>query len=282
MQILKRMITLLMVALMSASCSSLFYWPTSALYSDPWQEDIPYENIFFESEDGTLLHSWLLKHKGQEKSKGLITFFHGNAQNLTSHAPILAWLTYHGYDVFIFDYRGYGLSEGSPSPSRIELDARAALAYSTKLLERRGAPRWILYGQSLGGAILAKAIANSSLQARADLLILDSTFASYYDLAREKLADAPILYPFYPLLPFLIPDKYDSRPHLKNIHLPTLVIHGDADPIIPESHARDIYDNLKTQKWLWIVPNSRHIECFFVNGGELKQRFISFLEEDRS
>lgn len=278
MHTLRRTILLSLIALVSASCSSLFYWPTSALYSDPWQEDIPFENIFFESEDGTLLHSWLLKHKGEGKSKGLITFFHGNAQNLTSHAPILAWLTSHGYDLFIFDYRGYGLSEGSPSPSRIELDARAALAYSTKLLARLESPRWILYGQSLGGAILAKTIAESSLQARADLLILDSTFASYYDLAREKLLDAPILYPLYPLLPFLIPDQYDSRPHLKEIKIPTLVIHGDSDPIIPEHHARDIYDNLKTRKWLWIIPKSRHIDGFFVNGGELKQRFISFLE----
>ncbi len=282
MHILRRTILLSFMALMSASCSSLFYWPTSALYSDPWQEDIPFENIFFESEDGTLLHSWLLKHKGQGKSKGLITFFHGNAQNLTSHAPILAWLTSHGYDLFIFDYRGYGLSEGSPSPSRIELDARAALSYSTKLLERLEGPRWILYGQSLGGAILAKTIAESSLQERADLLILDSTFASYYDLAREKLLDAPVLYPLYPLLPFLIPDQYDSRPLLKEIKIPTLVIHGDSDPIIPEHHARDIYDNLRTRKWLWIIPKSRHIDGFFVNGGELKQRFISFLEGEKN
>ncbi len=275
---------LLLIVLMSllSSCSSLFYWPTSALYSDPWQEDIPFENIFFKSEDGTQLHSWLLKHKGAQNSKGLVTFFHGNAQNLTAHAPIVAWLTSHGYDVFLFDYRGYGLSEGSPSPSRIELDARAALEYSQEILKRLGGPRWIVFGQSLGGAIAAKTMASSPYQARADLLVLDSTFPSYYNLAKEKLSEAPLLYPFYPLLPFLIPDQYDSGPHLAEIKIPTLVIHGESDRVIPQIHGQQIYDKLRTQKWIWIIPNSHHIEGFFVNKGELKQRFISFLADLKS
>lgn len=279
---LQRLLTLICCLLLCTSCSSLFYWPTAALYSDPWQEDIPYENIFFKSEDGTLLHSWFLKHKGEGSSQGLVTFFHGNAQNLTSHAPIVAWLTKYGYDVFLFDYRGYGLSEGKPSPSRIELDAREALRYSQVLLERLGNPKWILLGQSLGGAILAKTIAESPLQERASLLVLDSTFSSYYDLAQEKLLGAPLLIPLYPLMPFLIPDQYDSWPHLDKIKIPTLVIHGLADKVIPASHGQEIYDKLKTLKWYWPIEDAHHIEGFFVHDGELKQRFISFLNDLKS
>lgn len=266
--------------LMNASCSSLYYWPTSALYGDPWEHDIPYENIFFKSSDGTRLHAWLLKHKGSGESKGLITFFHGNAQNLTSHAFILSWLTSHGYDLFIFDYRGYGLSEGLASHSRLPLDAQAALEYSHTLLKKHSYPHWILYGQSLGGAVLARALVDYKDHSDADLLVLDSTFSSYLDLAKDKMRGVWLLYPLLPLAPFLISDEYASAPHLGKITTPTLVIHGERDLIIPAKFGSQIYERLNAVKWYWKLPDAGHIDGFFIESEKLKPRFLAFLEQN--
>lgn len=269
----------LFIFLLLSSCSSLYYWPTGALYSDPWEQDISYQNIFFKTLDGTQLHAWHLKHDKDVKKKGLITFFHGNAQNLTSHAPILSWLTKNGYDLFIFDYRGYGLSEGSPSQSGLYQDALSALNFSHDLLENEK-DEWILYGQSLGGAVLARALVDFKNQERADLLVLDSTFSSYRNLAREKMKGALILYPFIPLAPFLISDEYASSSTLKDIHTPTLVIHGLKDSIIEAKFGEEIFNKLTTPKWYWALPEGGHIDGFFINKEELKGRFLNFLSQN--
>lgn len=269
----------LLILLLLSGCSSLYYWPTSALYSDPWEQDISYQNIFFKTPDGTQLHAWHLKHDKDVKKKGLITFFHGNAQNLTSHAPILSWLTKEGYDVFIFDYRGYGLSEGSPSQSGLYQDALSALSFSHDLLEGHK-DQWILYGQSLGGAVLARAWVDYEDQARGNLLVLDSTFSSYRDLAREKMKGALILYPFIPLAPFLISDEYASQNYLKDIRTPTLVIHGLKDHIIEAKFGGEIFNHISAPKWYWKIPEGGHIDGFFVAEQELRGRFLDFLGQN--
>ena len=113
-----------------SSCSNLFYQPNKFLYSDPHQFKYQFTNVKIPSTDGVVLHAWHFKNISKIKTKGVVLFFHGNAQNISSHYYSIAWLSKHGYEVVVVDYRGYGLSTGKPNQKGVNQDALAALKYS--------------------------------------------------------------------------------------------------------------------------------------------------------
>ena len=100
---------------LSSCAQQAFYYPDHADYGTPAQAGLQHEDIFFQSEDGTRLHGWFIPAQnagGLIPARATIIHFHGNAQNLSAHKEAVQWLPAHGYNVFLFDYRGYGLSEG--------------------------------------------------------------------------------------------------------------------------------------------------------------------------
>lgn len=112
---LKRVIVffvLIAVACCFSACTSLYFYPLKTMYSTPAMGGIDYETAIFSSRDGTTLSAWLLKTK--QPRKGVIYFLHGNAENISTHIASVYWLPEQGYDVFLLDYRGFGLSEGEP------------------------------------------------------------------------------------------------------------------------------------------------------------------------
>ena len=169
-------------------CSSVFYFPTSYFYADPKKHDINYKDIDFISTDGTKLHGWLLSSDKTKKKKGLILHFHGNAHNLTCHWMNLGWLTKSGYDIFIFDYRGYGLSKGQANQQGLNKDSIAALNWAYE--KQKSYPKFIVYGQSLGGAVSMRALKDFEHRDEIDLFVLDSTFISYQSIAFDKVKNA--------------------------------------------------------------------------------------------
>ncbi|MEO0335657.1 MAG: CocE/NonD family hydrolase, partial [Pseudomonadota bacterium] len=124
---------LLFLVLLSASlisgCSSFYYHPTKYKYVDVTKMKSEPENIFISAKDGHKIHGWLRK-TSQEKPKGVIVQFHGNAQNLTSHFLYLFPAPERGYHHIIFDYRGYGRSEGSADPENTVSDGKAVLRWA--------------------------------------------------------------------------------------------------------------------------------------------------------
>lgn len=257
-----------LLLLFQTSCSHVFYYPDKNIYATPQKQNPPIEyeeNIRIQSQDGTSLHAWLLKKSSQyKKPLGLVVYFHGNAQNITAHFKHLSWLTQAGYDVFIFDYRGFGLSDGTPNQEGIYWDALAALNYTWELSQNKKYPKYILYGQSLGGIILSRALVDFKHKDKVNLTVLDSTFLSYQKLARVKLSQGWLTWPLQWLAYLLISDDYASKDRIKELNAKTLVIHGTTDFVVPWKFGKEIYDSLESKnKIFWSLEEGQHIDVFY-------------------
>ena len=209
--------------------------------------------------------------------------FHGNAQNLSSHYLAVSWMVRHHYDVWVWDYRGYGLSQGEAQSAGIYKDSLKALAYGHKLISERRIKdkkqRFILIGQSLGGNILMRALEDSPYREDTNLLVIDSSFLSYKELARDKLASVWLFWPLQHLAYLLITDKYAPQDHLQRIQIPTLVIHGKKDHVIPFSYGKEIYDSLSTpKKWFWAIEEGRHISTLGSGKGGYDEKLIKLID----
>ena len=144
------------LALALGGCSGLFYQPTSIDYFDPGSIGFHHRDIDVPVPSGHRIRLRYLRHLG-DSTRGLVVHFHGNAENMTSHFRSVAWLGIHGWDLLLVDYSGFGASEGEPSPAQTVEDALVALDWAADSLlpGRRG--RLVLYGQSIGGAVLLRA-----------------------------------------------------------------------------------------------------------------------------
>jgi fermentation-respiration switch protein FrsA (DUF1100 family) len=174
---------------------------------------------------GERLHGWWIA--GREPALGHLLFCHGNAGNIGDRVLNAALLMAAGFDVLLFDYRGYGHSTGRPDEQGTYRDAHAALA---ALLARQSVDRDRVFylGESLGGAV-ALALA---VECPPRGLILQSTFTSIRDAARAH-------YPFIPTV--LTPDAYPSLRPIRRLRAPLLVLHGDRDTIVPLAHGRALF-----------------------------------------
>lgn len=264
-----------------SGCTSLFYQPTRILYATPEQANIKHKDVFFDSSDGKRLHGWYLQHQGPKKAKGLITFFHGNAQNLSAHFYVLSWLTKHQYDVFIFDYRGYGLSVGEPSPEAVNQDALAALNKSVEFLQKKKIPKWIVHAQSLGGMIAMRAMEDFKDKDKISLLVLDSTFDSYDDIAFDKLSDYWFTFIFSPLGPLLVSDSMAPDSFFSSYKGKVLVTHGDKDEIIPMKFGERIFKKLETpNKTWWPIAGAVHIQGLSPEAPEIdRYKYLKILDQ---
>lgn len=174
-------------------------------------------DIFFESEDGTALHGWWMPH---EEAKLTVVYCHGNSGNIAERVDVFQQLLRLKFNVFAFDYRGYGRSAGSPSESGVFADVRAALDYTAEFL----AP-WhetVLFGHSLGGAIAVDGALNRPEIAG---LVVQSSLTQASDMARH----------FYPDLPvhLLSRNAFRSIEKVPRLTMPKLFIHGREDLTIP-------------------------------------------------
>lgn len=257
-------------------CSSFFYFPSKIFYADPKKSGIDYRDVDFKSTDGTDLHGWFIFDKLKTKKKGLVLFFHGNAQNLTSHWLNIGWMVKEGYDVFIFDYRGYGLSKGQANQQGLNKDSLAALAWAHG--RAKDYPKFIVYGQSLGGAVSMRALQDFDYRSDIDLFVLDSTFISYQKIAFDKLRHAGILIPFSPLAYILVSDEYAARDFVREIDIPTLVIHGKRDPVVPYKFGQEIFRELTVKKkWWWSIEDGTHTDVFYPHHKSYRVKFLKLL-----
>lgn len=266
-----------MLLFILTSCTSLFYQPADHQFYKPEAFKLAYQDIYFKSSDGTRLHGWFFKAKG--KPKGTIVQFHGNAENISSHFLNLAWLINEGYNLFTFDYRGYWLSEGKANPDGVYLDSLSALHKSLELHEESGGGKFVVFGQSLGGAIALRAIPDFKERKEISLIVQDSTFSSYEDIAVDKLRSVWFLWPFSPLGYLLISDKYSSEEVFDKITQPTLVITGGKDEVMPSKFGKRIYKKIATKrKWYWHVESAPHISSFHVEQGRWRKEFLALLD----
>ena len=265
------------------SCTHFFYHPDSFLYFDPKVVGYPYKDVFFKSKDGTKLHGWYFKNL-TKKTKGTVMQFHGNAQNISSHSASLVWMIKNGYNLFTFDYRGFGLSKGEPSPEGIHEDALAALkhAYESHQLQNKGENKFIIIGQSLGGAIATRALKDFKHKNAVDLLVLDSTFASYKDVAFRALKRRPMTMILSPFAYLVVSDTYSPEKHFESLGIRTLVIHSKRDKMVTFKNGEDVYELLKKSEGnitdFWVTEDPHHINFFSIVNKENQRKFLFLLD----
>lgn len=278
-------------SLLFTSCTHLFFQPSRELFYAPETLRIPYREIFFESQDGTHLHSWYFYHRSARPSKGLVLQFHGNGENLSSFYTTLVWLTQHDYDLLSFDYRGYGRSQGEPDQKGVNSDCLAAMIEALNLwqenlknghtlaLAQNGG--LIFYGQSLGGALLLRAFHDAPAEVRKHLklMVIDSSFVNYKSLAREKLSDFWLTWPLQWLAYLLVSNDFSPEDFIAEVApKPLLVIHGAKDQVVPIEHGREIFKLAKEPKNFWEIPEGEHIDSMTRHGGVYQKKFLEFLD----
>ena len=257
-------------------CTSAFFQPQRMQYLTPDEIGLVYEDVYFRSSDGLMLHGWWLSAKG--KAKGTVLFLHGNAQNITTHIASVHWLAAQHYNVFLPDYRGYGLSAGEPNLKGVQDDIDSAMGY---LLQRKDidSERIVMLAQSLGGALAIYNVAHSPYRGKIKALVTESVFSDYAGIVREKLSSFWLTWPLQWPLSLTIDNDYSPLPVVNKVSpIPLLIIHGDNDKIVPLSHGEALFAAAAQPKEMWVVQNGGHIEAF--RRKEYQARLLEYLDRN--
>ena len=240
----------------------LIYFPSRVHDATPAALGLLHEEAEFEADDGVRLHGWFLPVKD---SRLTVLLCHGNGGNLSHRLDrVLLLQSRLAADTLVFDYRGYGRSEGSPDEAGTYRDARAAYRW---LRERGKAPsRIVLMGESLGSAVALQL----ALEVDARALVLEAPFTSIPDMARAA-------YPFLPLWPF-VRTRYDSLGKIARLRMPLLVLHGEEDEVVPFAQGRRLFEAAPEPKRFFAIPGARHNDTYFVGGEDYWRAVRDFLE----
>lgn len=265
----------LALAFSTAGCTSAFFYPTRDLVWTPAQDNIAWQDVRFASEDGVPLHGWLLS-PDRRTPRGTVLFLHGNAENISTHTRSVLWLVKEGYEVFTFDYRGYGTSGGkAPDIPGVHRDARAALSKALSL-PGVSAGRLVVFGQSLGAAIAVYTVAASPPGERPRALIIDSPFAGYRRIVRDKIASLVVTWPLAGPVSWFTDDDFSPERWIGKIGpIPVIVIHGTADRVVPYEHGKILYDLAREPKGIWTIEGGGHATG--LRNPEVRAQFLAFL-----
>jgi fermentation-respiration switch protein FrsA (DUF1100 family) len=241
---------------------SFIYFPDHGLIGDPADFDLPFDDVSFTAEDGVRLHGWFVPGDGD------VTWlwFHGNAGNISYRLENLRLLHDElGVNVFLFDYRGYGRSEGTPSEEGTYRDGEAALAY---VLSRPDvdSQRIVYFGRSLGAGVAVEL----AIRRPPCALILESPVPSVADLARHH----------YPFLPVggLVRTKYDSLSKIGDVRVPLLVLHGDRDEIVPFDGGQRLFEAANEPKRFYTIEGAGHNDTYLVGGKDYFRALREFVD----
>ena len=244
----------------------LLFFPSKFPTGDWTPKDLRFDDVWFTAEDKTHLHGWYCPC---DNPRATILIAHGNAGNVASRA---AWLKYLQSKVrvatFMFDYRGYGRSEGVPTVEGALLDAKAARA-RLRELARIDDSAMVLMGESLGGAIVVQLAAESAPRG----LVLQSTFSSLKDVADFH----------YPKLSWLVPpDKLDSASKIVQYRGPLLQSHGTADRTIPLSSGEKLFKAANKPKNFVKIPRADHNNWLTDDYSKQLDEFIRGLASEKN
>ncbi len=265
--------------LLQTGCSSVFFYPDQVTYVTPDRLNLEYDDVYLDTPDGETLHGWWLP--AESEPKGTVYYLHGNAQNISSHIMNIAWLPERRYNVFIIDYRGYGRSTGAPDIEGTLHDAETGLRWLIDQPDVQNQPLFLL-GQSLGGALgtaLASEWVKRDEQPPLDGVILDGTFSGFRAIAREKLGDFWLTWPFQVPLSWTITDEYEATEMIGDISpVPVMVIHSERDGIIPFHHGERLFEAAGEPKE-FLRTDTGHGSTFVIPG--YQAAVLGFMDANR-
>jgi fermentation-respiration switch protein FrsA (DUF1100 family) len=220
-------------------------------------------DVWFAAEDNVKLHGWLVQHA---QPTATLLLCHGNAGNLSDRYEWLEMLHQRvPANLFIFDYRGFGRSEGTPSEKGCYRDAVAAFRW---LEAQIPAPPIIVHGHSLGSAVAIELVRR--LPDRTAGIILESSFTNADDMARLMFGPIP--------LHWLSTMKWTSDEKIAAVTIPKLFIHGEHDSVIPLRLGKKLYEAAAPPKEFVLLPRADHNDTFVAGGDEYYQALRKFIE----
>lgn len=238
------------------------YFPIRQLDADPSLAGLPFEDVWLRTEDGLRLHGWFVPREG---ARVTLLVLHGNAGNIGHRVAWIEMVRGASAHVLIFDYRGFGRSEGKPFEEGLYRDARAAYGWWEAARGRSG-EKLVLLGESLGGAVATELATRAPVAG----LIVQSSFTSARDMARTMLPLG--------LLQPLAGVRFDSAARISNLRCPKLVIHGDRDEIVPFRLGRRLFELAAPPKEFYTVAGAGHNDLPWVGGAEYIRRIARFLD----
>ncbi|MCP4546304.1 MAG: alpha/beta hydrolase [bacterium] len=232
----------------------LVYYPERELTASPAEVGLLYEDVTLITEDGLKLHAWFVPASAP---RGTVLFCHGNAGNLSHRTGFVRFLHELGLSVLIFDYRGFGRSEGEPDEAGTYADALAAWRHL--VVDRGiGEDRLLIFGRSMGAAVAIEL----ATRVRPAALVIESAFTSTADMGTK-------VYPWLPVR-WLTRIRYDSISRIARIEAPKLFVHSHEDELVPFMMGRELYGQASPPKSFleihgghddgWIVSRADYIE----------------------
>jgi fermentation-respiration switch protein FrsA (DUF1100 family) len=241
--------------------AKFLYRPVRDVVYTPEELGLDYEDVVFKSKDGLALNGWWVP---ADDSRFTVLFCHGNGGNIMHRLDSINLLNKLGLSCFIFDYRGYGKSEGKPSEEGTYLDARAAYKWLTKR-KNIHADRIIIAGRSLGGSVAARL----ATKVRPRGLVIESSFTSYADMGAR----------FYPYMPvrWFARFSYPTLNYVKEIHCPVLFVHSRNDEVVPFEFGLELYEAANEPKDFVEILGG-HNDGFLVAGEVYKDAWTKWVK----
>ena len=250
------------------NANRFFYFPTRDQPATPAKWNFKYEDVDFKSTDATPLHGWFLPAKEKRELKGTVVFSHGNAGSVGHHIGFVMWLVEAGYNVFMYDYRGFGKSGGKVDRAGMIEDVKSAFAYVATRPDV-DAENIVSYGHSLGGAKSVIAIVEGNINGL-KAIVIEGTFSSYQAMARviggQLGAD-------------LITDEFSPKDFIGKItKTPVLVVHGDHDEVVPFSQGKQLFALANEPKAFFEVKDGSHGNSLSRDNGAYRKRMLNWLD----
>jgi len=238
---------LFFAAFLYFSQERLIFFPTREISATPADVGLSFDDLRIAVSGDERINAWYLRSRDSAvASPATVLYCHGNGGNLSHRVITAEFLTRLGVDVLLFDYRGYGLSDGRPSESNMYADAEAA--YRWLVQEKGVAPdRLFLFGRSIGGAVVVDLAGKVPCAG----VVVESAMTSAADVGAR-------MYPFMPIR-LLIRYRFDALARIGSLRCPVLVTHSPEDEIIPFDMGRALYERAPEPK-LFIPLSGRHNE----------------------
>lgn len=268
----QRTVTIILLLILAGGTTALYpldrkylFFPEHDLHATPEAAGLAYEDVHFPAADGVRLHGWFLPGR---RDRPLVLFAHGNAGNISHRIDNLLHFRRLGLAVFIFDYRGYGKSEGRITESGSYDDIRGALNW----LKQKGwrPQRMIYFGRSLGAAVALQL----ALEEPPAGLVLESAFTS---VARMGWHHQPVAYALFGW--WALSSRYDNLEKIDRLQCPLLMFHGSRDRIVPPDMARQLFASAPEPKTLYLIPDAGHNDTYHVGGPPYWEQWRIFLAE---
>ena len=267
-------IYLVCLALFVAAMSCLYYrkienffifYPDSSFDTVPADWDLNCEEVYFDTEDEIRLHGWFFPLKGDAP---MILFCHGNAGNISHRLENISLLLDQNLQVFIFDYRGYGKSNGRPSEVGLYRDGLAAYDFLVNI-KHMPSERIVLFGRSLG----ASPAIEISLKRNVRSIIIESAFTSTKEMAKTMF--------LFKIFSFLLPPNYNNLEKISQVAVPKLIIHGENDKIVPFPMGQKLFEAAPQPKYFFPIRRAGHNDTYLFGGGAYFETLATFAKNSR-